>query len=74
MQTFISESEAKMVYFYIPMGAIIISNICFFIATTLTILHQNIHTTHYLRDSESQRHNENKQRFVQSKELVICLH
>lgn len=53
------------------MGATIISNVCFFIATTLTILYQNRDTAHQLRDSESQRHNENKQRSVQSKELML---
>ncbi|KAL0115654.1 hypothetical protein PUN28_010876 [Cardiocondyla obscurior] len=56
-----SEDDAKTIYFYIPVGATIIINICFFIATTITLLCQNIRTAHQLRNSESERHNENTQ-------------
>jgi len=38
----------------------IVSNICFFIVTTITILYQNIHTAHQMRNSESKQHNKNK--------------
>ncbi|XP_025995097.1 G-protein coupled receptor Mth2 [Solenopsis invicta] len=67
------ENMAKMIYFYTPMGATIISNICFFIATTVTIIYQNIRTAHQLRDSESKRHNENKQRFKMYLKLFIVM-
>ncbi|XP_071568666.1 uncharacterized protein [Temnothorax nylanderi] len=67
------DKDAKTLYFYIPMGATIISNICFFIATTITILYQNIRTAHQLRDSESRRHNENKQRFNMYLKLFIVM-
>ncbi|XP_036138668.1 G-protein coupled receptor Mth2 isoform X2 [Monomorium pharaonis] len=67
------EDRAKTIYFYVPMGATIISNICFFIATTVTIMYQNKHTSKKLRDSESKRHNENKQRFNMYLKLFIVM-
>ncbi|XP_024888892.1 G-protein coupled receptor Mth2-like isoform X2 [Temnothorax curvispinosus] len=73
IQFWFSDKDAKTLYFYIPMGATIISNICFFIATTLTILYQNIRTAHQLRDAESRRHNENKQRFNMYLKLFIVM-
>ncbi|KYM98016.1 G-protein coupled receptor Mth2 [Cyphomyrmex costatus] len=67
------ENEAKTLYFYLPMGATIISNIFFFICTTLTILYQKIHTANQLKDSESNRHDENKQRFNMYLKLFIVM-
>ncbi|XP_011068220.1 PREDICTED: G-protein coupled receptor Mth2-like [Acromyrmex echinatior] len=58
------ENIAKSLYFYVPMSITIVSNVFFFICTTLTILHQKIHTASELRDSESKRHDENKQRYI----------
>ncbi|XP_070518974.1 G-protein coupled receptor Mth2-like [Cardiocondyla obscurior] len=68
-----SEDDAKTIYFYIPVGATIIINICFFIATTITLLCQNIRTAHQLRNSESERHNENTQRFKMYLKLFIVM-
>ncbi|KAG5313522.1 MTH2 protein, partial [Pseudoatta argentina] len=67
------ENEAKTLYFYVPMSITIISNVFFFVCTTLTILHQKIHTASELRDSESNRHNENKQRFNMYLKLFIVM-
>ncbi|KYN08302.1 PREDICTED: G-protein coupled receptor Mth2-like [Cyphomyrmex costatus] len=58
-----SKSEAKILYFFIPVGVIVISNIIFFNLTTLTILYQKIRTAYQLKDLESNRHDRNKQRF-----------
>ncbi|KAG5341359.1 MTH2 protein, partial [Acromyrmex heyeri] len=67
------ENKAKTLYFYVPMSITIISNVFFFICTTLTILHQKIHTASELRDSESKRHDENKQRFSMYLKLFIVM-
>ncbi|XP_011867536.1 PREDICTED: G-protein coupled receptor Mth2-like isoform X2 [Vollenhovia emeryi] len=68
-----SENNARTIYFYVPMGATVVANICFFVVTTLTILYQNKRTAHQLRDSESKRHNENKQRFNMYLKLFIVM-
>ncbi|XP_028048018.2 G-protein coupled receptor Mth2 isoform X1 [Monomorium pharaonis] len=68
-----SNDRAKTIYFYVPIGATVISNICFFIATTVTITHQNKRTAKKLRDSESKRNNENKQRFNMYLKLFIVM-
>ncbi|KYQ54879.1 G-protein coupled receptor Mth2 [Trachymyrmex zeteki] len=67
-----SENEAKTLYFYVPMGATIISNIFFFICTTLTILYQKIYIAQ-LEDSEIWRHDENKQRFNMYLKLFVVM-
>ncbi|XP_011160163.1 G-protein coupled receptor Mth2-like [Solenopsis invicta] len=67
------ENLAKTIYFYVPMSATIISNICFFIATTLSIMYQNIRIAKQLRHSESKCHNENKQRFKMYLKLFIVM-
>ncbi|XP_018056323.1 PREDICTED: G-protein coupled receptor Mth2-like isoform X1 [Atta colombica] len=67
------ENEAKTLYFYVPMSITIISNVFFFICTTLTILHQKMHTASELRHSESKRHDENKQRFNMYLKLFIVM-
>ncbi|KAG5340114.1 MTH2 protein, partial [Acromyrmex heyeri] len=67
------ENEAITLYFYVPISIIIISNVFFFICTTLTILQQKIHTASELRDSESKRHDENKQRFSVYLKLFVVM-
>ncbi|XP_018352126.1 PREDICTED: G-protein coupled receptor Mth2-like [Trachymyrmex septentrionalis] len=67
------ENAAKTYYFYVPVGITIISNVFFFICTTLTILYQKIHTASEMKDSESKRHEENKQRFNMYLKLFIVM-
>ncbi|KAG5330659.1 MTH2 protein, partial [Acromyrmex charruanus] len=67
------ENEAKTLYFYVPISVTIISNIFFFIRTTLTILYQKIHIANLLRDCEIIRHDENKQWFNMYLKLFIVM-
>ncbi|XP_018358221.1 PREDICTED: G-protein coupled receptor Mth2-like [Trachymyrmex cornetzi] len=67
------ENEAKTLYFYVPIGVTIISNIYFFIRTTLTILYQKIQIANLLRDYEIIRHDENKQRFNMYLKLFVVM-
>ncbi|XP_039302754.1 G-protein coupled receptor Mth2 isoform X1 [Solenopsis invicta] len=67
------ENLAKTIYFYIPMSATIISNICFFIATIVSIMYPHIRTARQLRHSESKCHNENKRRFKMYLKLFIVM-
>ncbi|XP_011646698.1 G-protein coupled receptor Mth2-like [Pogonomyrmex barbatus] len=55
------------------MGVTIVSNITFFIATTLAILCQTKRTDHQLKDSESKCHDDNKQRFSMYLKLFIVM-
>ncbi|XP_039302642.1 G-protein coupled receptor Mth2 [Solenopsis invicta] len=65
---------AKTIYLYVPMSTTIISNICFLIATALSIKYQNVHTAKQLRPhSESKCHNKNKQRFKMYLKLFIVM-
>ncbi|XP_036150895.1 G-protein coupled receptor Mth2-like isoform X2 [Monomorium pharaonis] len=68
-----SDNRVTMLYFIVPVGVTLISNACFFITTAVTIMYQNIRTTKKLRDSESKRHNENKQRFNMYLKLSIVM-
>ncbi|XP_018367586.1 PREDICTED: G-protein coupled receptor Mth2-like [Trachymyrmex cornetzi] len=67
------ENEAKTLYFYVPMGLTIISNVFFFVCTTLTILNQKMNTASELSNSEGTRHDENKQRFNMYLKLFIVM-
>ncbi|KAL6256548.1 hypothetical protein P5V15_012658 [Pogonomyrmex californicus] len=68
-----NQDKAKTLYFFVPMGATIVSNITFFIATTLAILCQTKRTDHQLKDSESKCHDDNKQRFSMYLKLFIVM-
>ncbi|XP_018358184.1 PREDICTED: G-protein coupled receptor Mth2-like [Trachymyrmex cornetzi] len=57
------EMEAQTLYFYVPMGATIISNIFFFVSSTLMILCLKIRIANRLEASDITRRDENKQRF-----------
>ncbi|XP_067203248.1 G-protein coupled receptor Mth2-like isoform X2 [Linepithema humile] len=65
--------EAKFAYFYIPVGIIIICNICFFIFTTLKIMYTKKDTDRYLKSLESKCHDNNKQRFIMYLKLFILM-
>ncbi|XP_012529833.1 G-protein coupled receptor Mth2 [Monomorium pharaonis] len=71
--SFSGGNRVRRLFFLIPVGITLISNICFFIATTVIIMYQNKRTAKELRDLESTRHNKNKQRFNMYLKLFIVM-
>ncbi|XP_025995899.1 G-protein coupled receptor Mth isoform X2 [Solenopsis invicta] len=57
-----STTQAKTIYFYVPMVTTIISNSFFFISTTVSIIHQNMRTSVHLRNLDKKSYNKNKHR------------
>lgn len=64
-------TAAKFIYFYGPMGVTVICNICLFILTAVKIVRHKKETARQLKGSDSKRHDDNKQWYVN---MYTCLH
>lgn len=60
----ILDDISKAVYFYGPMGVTVVCNIILFISTALKILQHKRDTATQLKGSDSRRHDDHKQWFV----------
>ncbi|XP_012529841.1 G-protein coupled receptor Mth2 isoform X2 [Monomorium pharaonis] len=59
-----SKHRGIRLFFLVPVGVTLISNVCFFIATTVIIMYQNKRTAKELKELESKHHKKNKQRSI----------
>lgn len=58
-----SAEKAKTLYFYIPIGISLVCNSFLFVSTALRILYHKKHIDRQMLNSESCRHDDNKERF-----------
>ncbi|XP_011175316.1 G-protein coupled receptor Mth2 [Solenopsis invicta] len=65
--------KAKTLYFYVPILATVISNSFFFIATTVSIIHQIIRSTNHLKTSDNKSYNKNKHRIKLFVKLFVMM-
>ncbi|XP_032664923.1 G-protein coupled receptor Mth2-like [Odontomachus brunneus] len=69
----LTTTVATQLYFYLPVGIIIICNFFLFISTTLKLEQHKNDTADLLRNSESSSHNDNKQWFILYLKLFIVM-
>lgn len=68
-----NDNTARALYFYGPMGLIVLCNIFLFISTAIKIQKHRKDTAHHLNGSESKRHDDNKQWFNLYLNLFIVM-